>query len=124
MINVKLMPTNNNGNDQMARTMRTTNLLMPLMSLFFAFTVPVGLGFYWITGSVIRIIQQLLLNLHFKKLDADKIIEANRKRLLRKQKSVVREEMQFTTLLILMLKACHLILQQQFQKIIRLSLIR
>ena len=84
MINVKLMPTNNNGNDQMARTMRTTNLLMPLMSLFFAFTVPVGLGFYWITGSVIRIIQQLLLNLHFKKLDADKIIEANKEKAAKK----------------------------------------
>ena len=84
MVNVKLMPTNNNGNDQMARTMRTTNMLMPLMSLFFAFTVPVGLGFYWITGSVIRIIQQVLLNLHFKKIDADKIIEANKEKAAKK----------------------------------------
>lgn len=84
MINILLMPTTNNDNDQMARTMKTTNMLMPLMSLFFAFTVPVGLGFYWITGSVIRIIQQFLLNLHFRGLDTDKIIENNREKAAKK----------------------------------------
>ncbi len=84
MINIKLMPTTNDSNDQMAKTMRTTNMLMPLMSLFFAFTVPVGLGFYWITGSVIRIIQQFFLNLHFKKLDGDAIIEKNKDKAARK----------------------------------------
>ncbi|MBQ9391163.1 MAG: YidC/Oxa1 family membrane protein insertase [Lachnospiraceae bacterium] len=84
MINIKLMPTNNDGNDQMAKTMKTTNMLMPLMSLFFAFTVPVGLGFYWITGSVIRIIQQLLLNIHFKKLDPESIIDKNKEKAAKK----------------------------------------
>jgi len=84
MINIKLMPTANNDNDQMAKTMRTTNMLMPLMSLFFAFTVPVGLGFYWITGSVIRIIQQILLNMHFKKLDPESIIENNKEKAAKK----------------------------------------
>ena len=67
MVNIKLMPTGNaDPNDQMAKTMKTTNMLMPLISLFFAFSVPVGLGFYWIAGSCIRIIQQFFLNMHFK----------------------------------------------------------
>ena len=84
MVNILLMPTPNNDNDQMAKTMRTTNMLMPLMSLFFAFTVPVGLGFYWIPGSVIRIIQQFFLNMHFKKIDPEQIIERNKEKAARK----------------------------------------
>ncbi len=85
MINIRLMPTaKNDNNDQMAKSMKTMNNFMPLISLFFAFTVPVGLGFYWITGSVIRIIQQFFLNLHFKKLDTDKIIEMNKEKAAKK----------------------------------------
>ncbi len=85
MVNIKLMPTGNaDPNDQMAKTMKTTNMLMPLISLFFAFSVPVGLGFYWIAGSCIRIIQQFFLNMHFKKLDADKIIDKNKEKAAKK----------------------------------------
>ena len=46
LINIKLMPTaaGNDQNDAMARQMKTMNMMMPLMSLFLCFTVPVGLG--------------------------------------------------------------------------------
>jgi len=81
VINVKMMPTNTNGtNDQMAQQMKTMNLLMPLMSFVICFTVPVGLGIYWIAGAVIRSIQQFFLNKHFNKLDLDEIIEKNKEK--------------------------------------------
>lgn len=87
VINIKLMPTNagNGENDAMANQMKTMNKIMPLFSLFFTFTVPVGLGLYWIAGSVIRCVQQVVLNKHMQNLDLDAIIEKNKEKAKKKQ---------------------------------------
>lgn len=86
-LNVKLtpQPANADPNDQMARQMKVMNLLMPLMSFFIAFSCPVGLGFYWIVGAVIRTIQMLIINHHFKSLDLDAIIEQNKEKAAKKR---------------------------------------
>lgn len=86
-LNVKLtpQPANNDPNDQMARQMKMMNILMPLMSFFIAFSVPVGLGFYWIVGAVIRTIQMLFINHHYKNLDLDEIIEKNKEKAAKKR---------------------------------------
>lgn len=97
VINIKLMPTSastssNDGNDAMARQMKTMNTMMPLFSLVMVFSVPVGAGIYWIAGSVIRSIQQLVLNHHFKNLDLDAIIEKNKEKAKKKkEKQGIRE---------------------------------
>ena len=80
VINIKLMPTSGNNNDQMTRQMKTMNMMMPLMSLVIAFTVPVGLSLYWIAGSVTRTVQLVFLNRHFAKMDLDAIIEKNKEK--------------------------------------------
>ena len=82
IINIKLMPTNNNDgrdnqNDQMAQSMKMMNTMMPLMSLFFCFTVPVGLGIYWILSAVVRGVQQVAVNKHIENLNLDDIIAKN-----------------------------------------------
>ena len=82
VINIKLMPTNNNNgkdnqNDQMAQSMKMMNTMMPLMSLFFCFTVPVGLGIYWILSAVVRGVQQVAVNKHIENLNLDDIIAKN-----------------------------------------------
>ena len=69
----------------MAQQMKTMNIMMPLMSIFFAFTLPVGLGIYWITGAIIRSIYMVLFNKHFEKMDMDAIIEANREKAAKKK---------------------------------------
>ena len=85
MLNLSMMPTSQTeGNDQMAQQMKMMNKLMPLMSLFFTFTVPVGLGLYWIMGAVVRVVQQFFLNKHFEKIDLDDIIEKNKERAKKK----------------------------------------
>lgn len=78
-INVKLIPKQNNGNadDTMAATMNGMNMVMPIMSAFFCFSLPSGMGLYWIAGSVVRSIQQVLINKHIDKMDFEKIIEDN-----------------------------------------------
>ena len=56
MLNLKLMPqaaTQGGGeNNAMASSMKTMNTVMPLMSAFFCFTFPVGLGIYWIASKL------------------------------------------------------------------------
>ncbi len=75
---VNIRPEKYYWSDQMAQQMKTMNLMMPLMSLFIGFTVPVGLVFYWIVGGVVRITQQYFLNKHFEKIDLESIIEKNK----------------------------------------------
>ena len=78
VLNMKMMPTNNNNqNDQMSQQMNMMNKTMPLMSLFMCFSVPVGLGIYWVMSSVVRLVQQYFLNKHFEKINLDDIIKKN-----------------------------------------------
>lgn len=87
-INTKLIPTQqstgNDQADQMANSMKTMNTLMPLMSAWFCFTLPAGMGIYWITGAVVRSIQQVITNKYIDKLDFDEIIEKNKEKAAKK----------------------------------------
>ena len=83
-INTKLMPqASNNGSsgnetvDAMAQSMKTMNVMMPIMSAFFCFTLPAGMGLYWIAGSVVRSIQQIVINKYFDRMDMDEMIKKN-----------------------------------------------
>lgn len=89
MLNIKLMPqAGSNGNDQMAQQMKTMNLMMPLFSFVMCFTVPVGLGVYWIAGAVCRSIQQLFINKYFQNLDMDDIIRKNQEKAKKKREKM------------------------------------
>ena len=74
-INTKLMPQpandNKNGqSDTMNATMKSMNTMMPIMSAVFCFTLPAGMGLYWIAGAVIRSFQQVAIN---KMIDRENI---------------------------------------------------
>lgn len=49
------------GDDQQAKTMNTMNIVLPLMTAFFSYTMPVGLALYWIAGNVIMLVQQVIV---------------------------------------------------------------
>ncbi len=97
VLNIKLMPTSasnasGNENDAMARQMKTMNTMMPLLSLVMVFSVPVGAGIYWIAGSLIRSVQQVVMNRHFKNLDLEAIVEKNKEKIKKKkEKQGIRE---------------------------------
>lgn len=88
MINIKLMPQATNGNDQMASQMKMMNFMMPLMSLFFCFTVPVGLGIYWICSALVRGIQQFFVNRHIENLDLEAVMAKNEEKAKNKRKKM------------------------------------
>lgn len=86
MINMKLMPTassNNSGNgtqSQMEATMKSMNIFMPLFTAFICFTFPFGIGIYWIIGSLVRTVQQLIINRHLNHMDMDAFIQKNKEK--------------------------------------------
>ena len=90
-LNTKLMQSSqpnssaSGGNETMDSTMKTMNTVMPLMSAVFCFTLPVGLGIYWIAGAVIRSIQQLVINKQIDKMDIDELIKKNMEKINKKR---------------------------------------
>lgn len=91
-INAKLMPQaattdDKNKTDQqntMAQSMKMMNTMMPVMSAFFCYTLPSGMGLYWIAGSVVRSIQQVVINKHIDKIDLDALIKSNQEKRAKK----------------------------------------
>lgn len=91
-LNLKLMPqaaavpTTPGGADKgMQGTMKTMNMITPIMSIVFCFTLPAGMGLYWIAGSVVRCVQQLLINKHIDKMDIDALVEKNLEKINKKR---------------------------------------
>ena len=60
-----------------AAMMKSMNIYMPLMSVFFCFTFASGIGLYWVASSVFTIIQQWAVNAHLNKMDIDELIKQN-----------------------------------------------
>lgn len=85
VLSIRMMPVSNDANDQMANQMKTMNKIMPLFSLVMCFTVPVGLGIYWIMGPLIRTIQQYFMNKHWEKVDLDDIMKQNQEKTKKKR---------------------------------------
>ena len=101
-INVKLMPQqqtqqdSKNANDQqnaMMQSMKTMNMMMPIMSAIFCYTLPAGMGLYWVAGAVVRSIQQVVINKHIDKIDLDEVIKNNEEKAKKKmEKAGARAE--------------------------------
>lgn len=74
--------------DTTAATMNTMNNVMPIMSGVFCFMFPIGVGLYWVAGSLFRMIQGLFINAYLDKVGLDEIaarnIEKKNRKLLRK----------------------------------------
>ncbi len=81
-INVKLAPqpeTNNNNGEQspMMTSMKTMNMIMPFVSAIFCYTLPAGMGIYWISSALVRTVQQIVINKHLNKIDVDEMMKNN-----------------------------------------------
>ena len=97
-LQTKLMPQTNSDPDAPgASAMKSMNLIMPIMSGIFCVILPIGVGLYWVAGSLYRIVQQLIVNAYMKKVDVEDIIKKNldkqnKKRARRGEKPVSFEE--------------------------------
>ena len=73
VLQTKLSQKMNPAQDaQTAQTTKSMNLVMPIMSIYICFIMPVAMGLYWIEQSVLGIIQEAILNRYYKnKLDGE-----------------------------------------------------
>lgn len=68
---------NSNKDNPMIQQMNMMTKIMPLMSVFMCFTMPSGLGVYWITSAVVRTIQTFFVNKHLDKQSIDDLVAKN-----------------------------------------------
>lgn len=97
-LSVKMVSQNNGNADQenqVAATMKTMNITMPLLSVFMCFTMPTGLGLYWITSAVVRMVQQFFINKHLSKMPMDELIEQNMEKAAKKRENKKKVESQY-----------------------------
>ncbi len=70
--------------DNPAQSMtKSMNVMMPLMTGFFTFSLPSGIGIYWIISSVMQVVQQYIITKIFDRKEDDfvvKVPDKNRKR--------------------------------------------
>ena len=68
----KTQPAMPGAQEGAGKQMQTMMMMMPLVSVFFGFTLPAALSFYWTIGTVLQIFQDLWLNKKYTKiLDAE-----------------------------------------------------
>ena len=98
-INTKLVPQNNSNNnnrseqeDAMMSSMKTMNMIMPFMSAWFCYTLPCGMGLYWIAGAVVRGILQVAVNKHYDKMDFEDIIKKNEVKSAKKLEKLQKQQ--------------------------------
>ena len=60
-------PTTANQDAQQQATMKSINLMMPLMSIWICFVMPAAMGIYWIANSVFGMARDFILTKIFKK---------------------------------------------------------
>ena len=68
----------------MAGSMKTMTYTMPLISVVFGFTLPAGLGLYWVASAAVRCVQQLAINKYLSKKSVEDIIAENQKKMKKK----------------------------------------
>ncbi len=52
---------------EQAQQMKTMNMMMPLMTAFFTFTLSAGIGVYWFVSTMVSVLQMVLLTKYFEK---------------------------------------------------------
>lgn len=89
-ISVKLSQAGAGGaamsdDNPMAASMKTMTYTMPLISVVFGFTLPAGLGLYWVASAAVRSVQQLAVNKYLSKKSIDDIIKENQEKAKKKR---------------------------------------
>lgn len=76
-----------NKENAMAQQMNMMLKIMPLVSVFMCFSMPSGLGLYWITSAVVRTIQQFCVNKYLDKKSIDDMVKQNIEKAAKKRKN-------------------------------------
>ena len=63
-----------NDDDPSQAMGKSMNMMMPIMTGFFTFSLPSGIGIYWIVSSIMQIVQQYVLDRYFNEKEDDFVV--------------------------------------------------
>ena len=72
--------------DATGASMKTMGLMMPLISVFFCFTLNAAIGLYWCVSSIFQVLLQILINKHYRKIDMEQFVKENMEKAAEKAK--------------------------------------
>ena len=84
LLSKKLMANNANGQAAGGSTML---LMMPVMTAYFTYIMPIGMSLYWFTSTIVNMLQQVISNLVIKKNQKELPLTLNDKKRLESAKS-------------------------------------
>lgn len=76
----KQLTVKTDNKDSAPNPMSSMNVVMPIMSGFFCYMLPIGVGLYWIANSLFSIIQQFFVNKHLDRMDIDELVEKSQEK--------------------------------------------
>ena len=76
-----------NEENNMVQQMDTMMKIMPIMSIVMCFSMPAGLGIYWIASAVIRTVQQFIINKVLDKKSVDDMVKINMEKAAKKNEN-------------------------------------
>ena len=80
-----VMSKSNGQSQEQQKSMMTMNILMPLLSLWWCFSMPAAMGVYWFFNSFFAMIQEFFMGKFYtKKLDAEEEERAAKREAARK----------------------------------------
>lgn len=85
-LSFKTMNMNVDSNNPANSMNKSMEITMPLMSFVMCFSFPAGIGIYWAATALFQVIQQILINRHFDKVDMQAMIEKNMEKASKKKK--------------------------------------
>ena len=83
------------ADNPMNSTMKSMNIVMPIISAIFCLNVPAGLGLYWVLSALVQVVQQIFINMYFKKVDINDIIKKNVEKQKNKKPSMSSRLMEY-----------------------------
>lgn len=67
VLHTKYTQKTSNMTEEQLQQQKTMNMMMPLLSAYIAYIMPLSLGIYWLLGNVLQIITQWIINIMLKK---------------------------------------------------------
>lgn len=67
ILQTKQNQKNSNMTDEQKEQQKTMNLMMPILSAYISFIMPLALGVYWLLGNVLQMVTQWIVNMLLKK---------------------------------------------------------
>lgn len=74
IIQTKQMQKNSSLSDEQKEMQKTSTFMLPLLSAFISYSMPLALGVYWLLGSILQIIQQFVITKIIKKDEKNEVL--------------------------------------------------